>query len=325
MMDQFAKSLKISAEVPWRLPVASLNYLETSTLWRQEHNGFSHQSPGFINSILNKKKGLRRVYLPPDANCLISTMDHILRGVNYVNLVIANKAPMPVWLTMDEAVTHCRAGASIWPWASTDEGLDPDVVLVGIGDVVTVEVMAAADILRCELPELRVRVVNVTDLLILEKETEHPHGLDDGMFHAPFTPDCPAIVNFHGYPSAVKQPLYGRGTGDHWTINGYREEGTTTTPFDMLVRNGASRYHLIQQAIRAAACEPFGFLGLELDESKNAASPSDADVAAAGSRVRVLIVKSQENWQIARECRELAAGKKSTPLTKQKATNHPSI
>ena len=253
MMDQFAKFLKISEEVSWRLPVSSLNYLETSTLWRQEHNGFSHQSPGFINSILNKKKGLRRVYLPPDANCLVSTMDHILRGVNYVNLVIANKAPMPVWLTMEEAVAHCRAGASVWPWASTDEGLDPDVVLVGIGDVVTVEVLAAADILRRELPEMRVRVVNVTDLLILERATEHPHGLDDGMFHALFTVDRPAVVNFHGYPSAVKQLLYGRGTGDRWTINGYREEGTTTTPFDMLVRNGASRYHLVQQAIRAAA------------------------------------------------------------------------
>ena len=253
MMDQFAKFLKISAEIPWRRPISSLNYLETSTLWRQEHNGFSHQSPGFINSILNKKKGLLRVYLPPDANCLVSTMDHVLRGVNYVNLVIANKAPMPLWLTMDEAIAHCRAGASIWPWASTDEGLDPDVVLVGIGDVVTVEVMAAADILRRELPELRVRVVNVTDLLILERNTEHPHGLDDGMFAALFTADRPVVINFHGYPSAVAQLLYGRGTGGRFTINGYREEGTTTTPFDMLVRNGASRYHLIQQAIRAAA------------------------------------------------------------------------
>ena len=253
MMDQFAKFLKVSAEIPWRLPVSSLNYLETSTLWRQEHNGFSHQSPGFINALLNNKRKMLRVYLPPDANCLVSTMDHVLRGVNYVNLVIANKAPMPVWLTMDEAIAHCRAGASVWSWASTDEGLDPDVVLVGIGDVVTVEVLAAADILRRELPELRVRVVNVTDLLILERHGDHPHGLDDGMFHALFTADRPVVVNFHGYPSAVKQLLYGRGTGDHWTINGYREEGTTTTPFDMLVRNGASRYHLIQQAIRAAA------------------------------------------------------------------------
>ena len=233
--------------------MASLNYLETSTLWRQEHNGFSHQSPGFINSILNKKKGLLRVYLPPDANCLVSTMNHVLRGVNYVNLVIANKAPLPVWLTMDEAVAHCRAGASVWPWASTDDGVEPDVVLVGIGDVVTVEVLAAADILHREFPEMRVRVVNVTDLLILERHTDHPHGLDQEMFEALFTPDRPMIVNFHGYPSAVKQLLYGRGTGGRFTINGYREEGTTTTPFDMLVRNGASRYHLIQQAIRAAA------------------------------------------------------------------------
>ncbi len=253
MMDQFAKFLKLSAEFPWRAPVASLNYLETSTLWRQEHNGFSHQSPGFINSILNKKPGFLRVYLPPDANCLLSTLDHCLRSRNYVNLVIANKAPAPVWLTLDEAIAHCRAGAGIWPWASTDGGLDPDVVLVGIGDLLTAEVLAAADLLRRDLPELRVRVVNVTDLLILERETVHPHGLDDALFQALFTADRPVVVNFHGYPSAVKQLLFGRGVGTRFTVNGYQEEGTTTTSFDMLVRNGASRYHLACQALRLAA------------------------------------------------------------------------
>lgn len=253
MMDQFAKFLKMSAEFPWRRPVSSLNYLETSTLWRQEHNGFSHQNPGFINSLLNKKGDIMRVYLPPDANCLLSTIDHCLGGSGHVNLVIANKTPLPTWLSMDEAVAHCRAGASVWSWASTDGGIAPDVVLVGIGDIMTLEVLAAADILRREVPGIRVRVVNVTDLLILEQESAHPHGLDDTLFEALFTADAPVLVNFHGYPSAVKQLLFGRRGLARFTINGYREEGTTTTPFDMLVRNGASRYDLVAQAIRAAA------------------------------------------------------------------------
>lgn len=253
MMDQYAKFLKMSTEIPWRLPVASLNYLETSTLWRQEHNGFSHQDPGFINTILNKKARVMRVYLPPDANCLLSTVDHCLRSQNYVNLIIANKQPMPQWLSMEEATAHCRAGASVWQWASTDDGVIPDVVLVGIGDAPTIEVMAAAHILREEMPELRVRVVNVTDLLILEENSEHPHGLDHEMFEALFTPDRPVIINFHGYPSAVNQLLHHRPATHRFHINGYREEGTTTTPFDMNVRNGTSRYHLIMQAIRLAA------------------------------------------------------------------------
>lgn len=253
MMDQFAKFLKMSGEFVWRQPVPSLNYLETSTLWRQEHNGFSHQSPGFINSLLNKKGDIMRIYLPPDANCLLSTIDHCLGGVDHVNLVIANKNPLPCWLTLDEAIAHCRAGASIWPWASTDGGVEPDVVLVGIGDVMTLEVLAAVDILRREVPELRVRTVNVTDLLILEKESEHPHGLDQGLFEALFTDKAPVIINFHGYPSAVEQLLFGRGVEERFIVNGYREEGTTTTPFDMLVRNGTSRFDLVKQAIRAAA------------------------------------------------------------------------
>ena len=253
MMDQFAKFLEVSYQFPWRLPVSSLNYLQTSTLWRQEHNGFSHQNPGFINAILNKKAQIMRVYLPPDANCLISTMDHCLRSTNYVNLVIANKHQMPQWLSMPEAIAHCRAGASIWSWASTDEGVNPDVVLVGIGDNLMLEVMAAADILLSELPELRVRVVNVTDLLVLEKDSDHPHGLDDEMFEALFTHDRPVIVNFHGYPSAAKHLLFGRHTPTRFFIHGYQEEGTTTTPFDMTVRNGTSRFHVMIEAIRLAA------------------------------------------------------------------------
>lgn len=253
MMLQFAKFLKFSRETSWRPPFASLNYLETSTLWRQEHNGFSHQSPGFINILLNNKADITRIYFPPDANCLISTFNHCLKSRGYVNLVVASKHEMPQWLSMDEAIAHCRSGGSVWQWASTENGVNPDVVLVGIGDVPHLEVMAAAHILRQDLPELRIRVVNVTDLLILEKETAHPHGLDDQMFKALFTEDVPVIVNFHGYPSAVKQLLYGRGCAHRFSIHGYLEEGTTTTPFDMNVRNKTSRFHLIMQAIRLAA------------------------------------------------------------------------
>ena len=253
MVDQYAKFIKMSKEFPWRLPVPSLNYLATSTLWRQEHNGFSHQNPGFLNTLLNKKGETVRIYLPPDANCLISTIDHCLNSKNYVNLVIADKLDTPQWLTMSEAVMHCRAGASIWKWASTEDGVDPDVVLVGLGDDMTVEVMAAAQMLMEEVPALRIRVVNVTDLLVLESESLHPHGLDQGMFDALFTGQCPVIFNFHGYPSALQQLLFHRGDTKRFYINGYREEGTTTTPFDMLVRNEASRYHLAIQTIRLAA------------------------------------------------------------------------
>lgn len=253
MVDQYAKFIKMSQDYPWRLPVPSLNYIATSTLWRQEHNGFSHQNPSFLNTLLNKKGETVRIYLPPDANCLISTMNHCLKSVNYVNLVIADKLDMPQWLTMDEAVHHCRMGASIWKWASTEDGIDPDVVLVGIGDDMMMEVLAAAQYLLEHLPALRLRVVNVTDLLVLESESRHPHGLDQGMFDALFTDHCPVIFNFHGYPSALKQLLFHRGDTTRFTINGYQEEGTTTTPFDMLVRNGVSRYHLIEQAIRMSS------------------------------------------------------------------------
>lgn len=253
MMDQYCKFIKMSHEIPWRRPVPSLNYIATSTLWRQEHNGFSHQNPGFVNTLLNKKGETVRIYLPPDANCLISTMDHCFRSKNYVNLVISNKNEMPQWLTMDEAVAHCRAGASIWRWASTDDGVDPDVVLVGIGDECTVEIMAAVDLLRTHIPELRVRVINVTDLLVLEMNSLHPHGLSREVFDALFTVDSPVIINFHGYPSALHALLFDRANPHRFTINGYREEGTTTTPFDLALRNGTSRLQVAIQAINLSA------------------------------------------------------------------------
>ena len=253
MLFQFAKFLKFARETEWRKPFASLNYLETSTLWRQEHNGFSHQSPGLINALINLKANIVRVYLPPDANTLLSTFDHCLGSRGYVNLVVASKQEMPQWLSMDEAVAHCRAGGSIWKWASTDEGVNPDVVLCGIGDCPHLEVMAAAHILHREFPTLRVRVVNITDLLILERHTLHPHGLEPELFESLFTADKPVIINFHGYPSVIKQLMHERRMHHRLSIHGYMEEGTTTTPFDMCVRNETSRYHLIMEAIRLAA------------------------------------------------------------------------
>lgn len=253
MMDQWAKFIKMSKEVSWRKPVPSLNYLSSSTHWRQEHNGFSHQNPSFLNILLNKKGETVRIYLPPDANCLISTMDHCLQGHDYVNLIIATKQEVPQWLTMDEAIAHCRAGASIWKWASTEDGIDPDVVLVGIGDDVTVEVMAAAQIIRKSLPDLRLRVVNVTDLLTLEKNSKHPHGMSEETFNILFTENRPVIINFHGYPTALQQLLFARGSPHRFFIHGYEEEGTTTTPFDMTIRNESSRFHLAIEAIKHAA------------------------------------------------------------------------
>lgn len=249
MMDQYAKFIKTSLEIPWRKPVSSLTYIATSTHWRQEHNGFSHQNPGLINSLLNKKGETARIYLPPDANSLISTLDHCLRSKNYVNLIVTSKHEMPQWLSMDEAVANCRAGASIWKWASIDDGVDPDVVLVGIGDDLTNEIMAAADILRNHMPALRVRVVNVTDLLCLENYSKHPHGLTDDMFNALFTADKPVIFNFHGYTTALAQLLFNRGDTSRYFIHGYQEEGTTTTAFDMMIRNHTSRFDIAIEAI----------------------------------------------------------------------------
>lgn len=250
MLNQYAKFLKVSAEVPWREPVSSLNYLLTSESWRQDHNGYSHQGPGFINHLLTKKASMVRIYLPPDANCLVQTMDHVLWSKNYINLVIAAKQPLPQWLDKEAAAEHCRVGASIWRWASTDEGTNPDVVLAAAGDNPTLEMMAAVRILQHDAPELRVRVVNVTDLMVLGLDTDHPHGLTQSAFEALFTADRPVIFNFHGYPSAIKGLIFGRSHPDRFQISGYQEEGTTTTPFDMHVRNGTSRYHLVMRAAR---------------------------------------------------------------------------
>jgi xylulose-5-phosphate/fructose-6-phosphate phosphoketolase len=252
MMNQHAKFLKQAKEVPWRRPVPSLNYLLTSDGWRQDHNGYSHQGPGFINAVLNKKGSVLRVYLPPDANTLLSTVDHCLRSRGYINLVVATKNEMPQWLSLDEAVEHARAGASIWRWASTDEGRDPDVVLAAAGNTPTLETLAAAALLAADIPSLRVRVVNVLDLLILDTPRAHPHGLGDDAFAQLFPLDREVIFAFHGYPSAVRQLLFSRPQPHRFHVFGYQEEGTTTTPFDMTVRNGISRFQLAIEALRRA-------------------------------------------------------------------------
>ncbi len=247
MMNQYAKFLKSSLEVPWRKPISSLNYLLTSEAWRQEHNGYSHQGPGFINNLLTKKGHTYRIYLPPDANCLIYTMEQCLIVTDMINLVIAGKQPMPQWLTREEAKEHCRVGASIWRWASTNDGEGPELVLACAGDNLTLETMAAADILRREAPEWRIRVVNVTDLLVLGIPQKYPHGLDGERFERLFPLGCPVIFNFHGYTAALKQLLWERAQNERFDLNGYREEGTTTTPFDMHIHNRTSRYHLVIQ------------------------------------------------------------------------------
>ena len=257
MMNQYAKFLKSSLEVPWREPISSLNYLLTSEAWRQEHNGYSHQGPGFINNLLTKKGYIYRIYLPPDANSLLVTMQECLHATNSINLVIAGKQPMPQWLTYEEAQDHCRVGASIWPWAGTNDGEEPDILLACSGDNLTLEVLAAASILRNEAPGWRVRIVNVTDLLVLGIPQKYPHGLDELRFQRLFPLRCPVIYNFHGYTAAIKQLLWERPGNDRFDLNGYREEGTTTTPFDMLVKNRCSRYHVvIQAAQKVAARDP---------------------------------------------------------------------
>jgi xylulose-5-phosphate/fructose-6-phosphate phosphoketolase len=265
MMNQYAKFLKSSLEITWREPISSLNYLLTSEAWRQEHNGYSHQGPGFINNLLTKKGHTYRIYLPPDANCLIYTMDHCLRGTNSINLLIAGKQPMPQWLSRPEAREHLRVGASVWRWAGTDDGEDPDLVLACSGDNLTLEVMAAASLFRREMPKWRIRVVNVIDLLVLGIPQKYPYGLDEDRFQRLFPLTCPVIFNFHGYTAAIKQLLWERPRNDRFDLNGYREEGTTTTPFDMHIHNRTSRYHLIIQGARKiAARKPQ--LGAEAEE-----------------------------------------------------------
>ncbi|CUS13496.1 unnamed protein product [Tuber aestivum] len=253
MMVQYSKFRKMGRETHWRKDTASLNYIETSTWARQEHNGHSHQNPSFIGAVLNLKADAARVYLPPDANCFLSTIAHCLRSKNYVNLMVGSKQPTPVWLSPEEAQAHCRAGASIWEFASTDKGLNPDAVLVGIGTEVTFEVIAAASLLRTLVPELRVRVVNVTDLLILSPEDTHPHALDDEAFNSLFTRDSCVHINYHGYKGEISGLLFGRKGMERVTVAGYNEEGSTTTPFDMMLRNGVSRYHVAIQAVRGGA------------------------------------------------------------------------
>ena len=249
MFNQHAKWLKICAQIPWRQPIASLNYLLSSHVWRQDHNGFSHQDPGFLDHVANKKAEVIRIYLPPDANTLLSVTDHCLRSRNYVNVVVAGKQLAPQWLTMDEAVKHCAAGLSVWEWASNDQGHQPDVVMVCCGDVPTLETLAAVDLLREHLPDVKVRVVNVVNLMKLQPPKEHPHGLTDEEFDAIFTADQQIIFAFHGYPSLIHQLTYRRTNHKNLHVRGYKEEGTTTTPFDMVVMNDMDRFHLVMDVI----------------------------------------------------------------------------
>ena len=244
MFNQHAKWLKTTNEIPWRRPIASLNYLLTSHVWRQDHNGFSHQDPGFLDHVVNKKADVVRVYLPPDANTLLSVADHCLRSRQYINVIVAGKQPEAQWLDMDAAIKHCTAGIGIWRWASNDEGGEPDVVLASAGDVPTLEALAAVDLLHTHVPGLKIRFVNVVDLMVLQPESEHPHGLSDRDFDSIFTTDRPIIFAFHGYPWLVHRLTYRRTNHRNLHVRGYKEEGTTTTPFDMTVLNDLDRFHL---------------------------------------------------------------------------------
>jgi xylulose-5-phosphate/fructose-6-phosphate phosphoketolase len=249
MFNQHAKWLKVTAQLPWRRKIASLNYLLASHVWQQMHNGFTHQDPGFIDHVVNKKASIVRVYLPPDANCLLSIWDHCLRSRDYVNVVIAGKYQAPQWLTMEEAALHCTEGAGVWQWASNDQGSEPDVVMACCGDVPTLETLAAVSIMREHLPDLKIRVVNVVDLMKLQPESEHPHGLSDDAFDAIFTKDKPIIFAFHGYPTLIHRLTYRRTNHDNIHVRGYKEEGTITTPFDMTVLNDLDRFHLVMDTV----------------------------------------------------------------------------
>ena len=278
MFNQHAKWLKVCNHIPWRRPIASLNYFLSSHVWRQDHNGFSHQDPGFIDHVVNKKAEVIRVYLPPDANTLLSVTDHCLRSRNYVNVVVAGKQPAPQWLTMDQAIKHCTAGLGIWEWASNDKGGEPDVVMACCGDVPTLETLAAVELIRKHLPELKVRVVNVVNLMKLQPPSEHPHGLSDRDFDALFTKDKPIIFAFHGYPWLIHRLTYRRTNHKNLHVRGYKEEGTTTTPFDMVVLNDLDRFHLVRGRDRppAAARRPRRLL--------QAGDPREADRAQAVHR-----------------------------------------
>ena len=249
MFNQHAKWLKVARGIPWRAPIASLNYLLSSHVWRQDHNGLSHQDPGFIDHVMNKKAEIVRVYLPPDANCLLSVADHCLRSRDYVNVIVAGKQPSLNYLRMDDAIAHCTRGIGVWDWASSDEGAEPDVVLACAGDVPTLETVAATAILREQLPDLKVRVVNVVDLMRLQPESEHPHGLPDREFDALFTAAQPVIFAYHGYPWLIHRLTYRRANHHNLHVRGYKEEGTTTTPFDMVMLNDLDRFHLVMDVI----------------------------------------------------------------------------
>jgi xylulose-5-phosphate/fructose-6-phosphate phosphoketolase len=248
MFSQHAKWLKVTLELPWRRKIASLNYLLASHVWQQDHNGFTHQDPGFLDHVINKKADVVRVYLPPDANCLLSVFDHCLRSRHYVNVVVAGKHPLPQWLTMDQAVVHCTEGIGIWQWASNDQGSEPDVVMACCGDTPTLELLAAVSILREQLPEVKIRVINVVDLMKLQPHAEHPHGLSEQDYDSLFTKDKHIVFNFHGYPWLVHRLTY-RRTNRHMHVRGYKEEGTITTPFDLRVQNDIDRFHLVIDVI----------------------------------------------------------------------------
>ena len=248
MFSQHAKWLKVTAELPWRRKIASLNYLLASHVWQQDHNGFTHQDPGFLDHVINKKADIVRVYLPPDANCLLSTFDHCLRSRHYVNVVVAGKHALPQWLTMDEAVVHCTQGLGIWQWASNDQDGEPDVVMACCGDTPTLEILAAVSILREHLPDLKIRVINVVDLMKLQSASEHPHGLSDTDYDSLFTKNKHIVFGFHGYPWLVHRLTY-RRTNRNLHVRGYKEEGTITTAFDMRVQNDLDRFHLVQDVV----------------------------------------------------------------------------
>jgi xylulose-5-phosphate/fructose-6-phosphate phosphoketolase len=248
MFTQHAKWLKVTAELPWRRDIASLNYLLTSHVWQQDHNGFTHQDPGFLDHVVAKKASIARVYLPPDANCLLSVVDHCLRSRHYVNVIVAGKHALPQWLSMEAAVIHCTEGIGIWSWASNDQDCEPDVIMACCGDTPTLEILAAVSILREYLPDLRIRVINVVDLMRLQPACEHPHGLSDLDFDSLFTRDTPVIFGFHGYVGLVQSLVFHR-TNRNMLIRGYKEEGTITTAFDMRVQNGLDRFHLVQDVV----------------------------------------------------------------------------
>ena len=242
------RSYKVCNQLPWRQSIASLNLILSSNVWQQDHNGYTHQDPGFLDHIANKKADVVRLYLPPDTNCLLSCFDHCIRSRDYVNVLVTSKHPRPQWLTMEQAVKHCTQGVGIWDWASTDAGEEPDIVMACCGDTPTLETLAAVTILRDALPELKIRVVNVVDLMKLESNTKHPHGLSDADYNALFTKDKPIIFAFHGYPTLVHELTYERANRN-LSVHGYQEEGTITTPFDMRVQNEIDRFHLVKDAV----------------------------------------------------------------------------